>query len=135
MNKIRSISFLFIIAVIYDGLLGLMFIFAGSYAYQWCNITPPNHMGYVQFPAALLLIFAIMFMTIAGNPIKNRHLIPYGILLKISYCAVVFYHWFSTGVPYMWKPFAIFDLLFLILFLWAYVSLGKMSNEPKKVSE
>lgn len=128
MKKINTISFLFIITAIYDGLLGIIFIFAGNYAYQLCNITPPNHIGYVQFPAALLIIFAIMFTVIAKNPIKNRNLIPYGILLKTSYCAVVFFHWFTTEIPYMWKPFAIFDLLFLILFLWAYVSLGKLST-------
>ena len=25
-----------------------------------CKVTPPNHFGYIQFPAALLLIFAVM---------------------------------------------------------------------------
>ena len=131
MKKINTIIFLFTIAAIYDGLLGINFLFFGNCAYQLCNITPPNHIGYVQFPAGLLIIFAIMFITIAKNPIKNRNLIPYGILLKITYCAVVFYHWFTTEIPYMWKPFAIFDLLFLILFLWAYLSIGKTSLQQR----
>jgi hypothetical protein len=82
-------------------------------------------MGYVQFPAALLLIFALMFLAIARDPVGRRHLIPYGILLKVSYCGVVFFHWFTAGVPYMWKPFAVIDIVFLALFGWAYGSLRR----------
>jgi hypothetical protein len=91
-------------------------------------VTPPNHPGYVQFSAALLLVFAVMFAAIARQPVRNRGLIPYGILLKVSYCAVVFYHWFTTGIPNMWKPFAVVDFVFLILFVWAWKTTGAMSS-------
>lgn len=87
----------------------------------------------MQFPAALLVIFAIMFAVIARDPINNRRLIPYGILLKISYCGIVLLHWFDGGIPDMWKPFVIFDLVFLILFVLAFVALGKSSaEEPQR---
>lgn len=134
MKKIKTMTFLFVVTAVYDGLLGISFLFVGNNVFRYFNITPPNHIGYVQFPAALLIIFALMFIKIAKEPVKNRHLIPYGILLKISYCAIVFYHWFSTEIPYIWKPFAIFDLLFLVLFLWAYLSLGNSSTlfRPKR---
>jgi len=36
----------------------------------------------------------------------------------------VFYHWFSAGLPGMWKPFAVCDLVFLALFVLAYAALG-----------
>ena len=87
------------------------------------GVTPPNHFGYVQFPAAILILFARMFWAIAQNAVENRNLIPYGILLKVSYCGVVFAYWFSTGIPTMWKPFAIADLVFMALFGWAYFAL------------
>lgn len=38
---------------------------------------------------------------------------------------MVFYHWFTAGIPYIWKPFAIADVAFPVLFIWAYVELGK----------
>jgi len=79
-----------------------------------------NHFGYAQFPGALLIVFALMYLAIARRPVANRNLIPYGMLLKVSYCGVVFYHWLSAGIPGMWKPFAVIDLVFLILFAWAY---------------
>jgi hypothetical protein len=121
----RTVSVLFYLAALYDGVLGAAFLIAAPVLFEWVGVTPPNHFGYIHFPAALLIVFALLFLTIARRPEVNRHLIPYGILLKISYCAVVFYHWFTAGIPFIWKPFAIVDVAFLVLFVWAYAVLGK----------
>ena len=88
-------------------------------------MTPPNHFGYVQFPGAILMVFGIMFAAVARRPQENRNLIPYGILLKVSYCGVAGYHWLAGGIPTLWKPFAVIDLVFLVLFVLAYRSLRK----------
>ena len=87
------------------------------------KITLPNHIGYVQFPAMLLVVFAIMFFNIARDPRANRNLIFYGILLKLSYCSVVFSHWMGGAVPFIWVPFAFFDFAFLVAFIIAYKAL------------
>jgi hypothetical protein len=93
--------------------------------YRRFDVTPPNHWGYVEFGAALLVVFALMFANIACRPRANRNLIPYGILLKVSYCAVVFRYWFTEDLPSMWIPLAFADAAFALLFLWAYVALGR----------
>ncbi len=121
--KKSAIVMLFVIAALYDGVLGIAFLSSTDALFQWFQVIPPNHFGYVHFPAALLLVFALMFLAIAKNPKGNRNLIPYGILLKVSYCSVTCFYWFTTGLPSMWKPFIFFDLVFLALFAWAYVSL------------
>jgi hypothetical protein len=123
MQKLSLVTLLFVVAAVYDGLLGIAFLIGSPAIFDWLQVTPPNHFGYVQFPAALLIIFALMFLAIARKPVANRTLIPYGMLLKVSYCGVAFYHWASAGIPTMWKPFAIIDLIFLALFVWAYQSL------------
>jgi hypothetical protein len=117
------ISLLFAIAALYDGVLGLIALLGGRQLFQWFGVTPPNHWGYVQFPGALLVVFALMFVAVARDPARNRNLIPYGMLLKVSYCGVIFFHWFTAGLPDMWKPFAIIDAIFLVLFVWAYARL------------
>jgi len=124
----RAVSVLFYLAALYDGVLGVAFLVAAPALFDWVGVTPPNHFGYIHFPAALLIVFALLFLSIARHPEINRHLIPYGILLKISYCAVVFYHWFTAGIPFIWKPFAIADLVFLVVFIWAYAELGKQRS-------
>lgn len=131
------IAGLYTLAALYDGVLGLFFLFAGEHVFKWCGVTPPNHPGYVQFSAALLIVFAIMFIAIAVQPLRNRNLIPYGILLKTAYCGVVLFHWLTADLPNMWKPFCIADLIFLVLFVWAWTTTGKMASlkheEPDKL--
>lgn len=125
MNKFKNISIFYYFSALYDGILGIVFLFFPLTIYNWFEVTHPNHVGYVQFPAALLIIFAIMFLNIGRHPLQNRNLIPYGILLKISYCAVVFGYWGIVGLPDMWKYFAVFDAIFAGFFIWTYLILGR----------
>jgi hypothetical protein len=119
----RLISALFLVGAAYDGILGLVFLCAPGWVFQTFAVTPPNHPGYVQFPAALLIVFSLMFLSVARDPSGNRNLIPYGALLKVSYSGVALWHWANGGIPGMWKPWAVADIAFLILFLAAYRSL------------
>ena len=119
------IQLLFAVGALYDGLLGAAFLFAGPQVFAAFGVTPPNHWGYVQFPACLLLVFALMFAAIAKDPQKNRGLIPYGILLKLSYCGVIGAHWLGSGIPRMWNPFAVGDFIFMLLFAGAWLALAK----------
>ncbi|HUF60776.1 MAG TPA: hypothetical protein VMN36_01760 [Verrucomicrobiales bacterium] len=125
MKSLRGISLLFALAAVYDAVLGFVFLFAPGPVFEWFDVVPPNHPGYVQFPAALLITFALMFVAIAVDPAKNRNLIPYGVLLKVSYCGVVAKYWFTTGLPGIWKPFCIADAVFLVLFVLSWLSLKK----------
>lgn len=129
MRTRTAIRGLFWIAAVYDGALGLAFLVAHAALFHWFNVTPPNHPGYVEFPAALLIAFAILFAAVARHPEANRNLIPYGMLLKVSYCGVAFWHWFREGIPGMWKPWALGDLIFLFLFFAAYRELAPNRTE------
>jgi len=133
--KKSVIVILFVIAALYDGFLGAAFIFSAESLFEAFQVPPPNQFGYVHFPAALLLVFTLMFLAIARNPEGNRNLIPYGILLKVSYCSVICFYWFTTGIPSMWKPFVFYDLIFLGLFAWAYASTGASQKTESAVYE
>ena len=128
MKRKQVTSILFALAAVYDGFLGLAFLLVPSMIFQRFDVTPPNHFGYVQFPALLLMIFAWMFASVAYAPDKNINLIPYGIALKVAYCSIVFYYWFTVEIPYVWKPFAIMDFGWIILFAIAYAVLKKSTN-------
>ena len=129
MNVPKWISPLFALAALYDGVLGVLFLAAPGYPFRLFEVTPPNHLGYVQFPAALLLIFALMFAAVARNPVANRNLIPYGILLKVAYCGVTFAYWLTSEIPDMWKPLAIVDLAMIALFVWAYAIVCRSASD------
>jgi len=123
--KTGWIKTIFIISGIYDGGLGVIFLVAGMPLFDLFNVTRPNHIGYIQFPALILIIFGVMFLRIAGDPYRFRELIWYGAGLKLAYSGVVFYHYFTAGLPFMWVPFAILDLLFLILYMICWASLRR----------
>jgi hypothetical protein len=125
MKRIMLSRVLFGLAAGYDLVLGLAFLAVPRLVFERCAVTPPNHWGYVQFPAALLIVFGLMFMAIAANPVGNRNLIPYGMGLKAAYVGVAAAHWIGSGIPGMWKPFAVADLVMLVLFAWAWAALGK----------
>jgi hypothetical protein len=120
-----SIRPLFYLAALYDGFLGLAFVIAPTWALETAGVPVPYHVGFLQFPAALLIVFAIMFFAVAKRPLENRNLIPYGILLKVSYCSVVFAYWILGRISMIWKPFAIADVVFGVLFWLAYRELGE----------
>jgi hypothetical protein len=110
---------LFAVAALYDGCLGLAFFFFGDRIFQAFRVTPPNHPGYIKFPALLLVIFGLMFLQIARDPAGRRELIVYGICLKAAFSGLVFWYQATRGVPGMWIPWAWADLVFLVLFALA----------------
>ena len=122
--KEQWIKPLFLLAALYDGVLGIAFIIAPASIFAMYGVVPPNHMAYVQFPAMLLILFAIMFYQVAMDPVKNRELILYGCGLKVAYCSLAFWYMFTTSIPSMWIPWAYSDLVFLVLFILSYRSIG-----------
>ena len=129
MKTERVVSIIFAASAVYDGLLGAAFLLKPAALYDRFGVTPPNHWGYVEFPALILIIFGLMFYAVATHPRTNRNLIPYGILLKVSYSGTVFAYWFTQGLPDLWKPFAVIDAVSAVLFAWAWVRLG--TPEPR----
>jgi hypothetical protein len=109
----------FLLAAAYDGLVGAVFLLAPLWLFHLAGTTEPNHPGYVQFPAALMIVFAVMFLTVARDPVRFCHLIPFCVALKLSYCALAFGYWIVEGIPGMWKVFAIVDLIMALFFVWA----------------
>ena len=116
-NWIRPV---FIVAGIYDAVLGIAFLVGAERIFSAFAVTPPNHLAYVEFPALLLLVFAAMFFRIARDPAKFRDLMPYGMGLKLSYSALAFWYQSTSDIATMWIPWAWIDLVFFILFLIAW---------------
>ena len=115
--KVKTIKLLFIISALYDFILGVIFLVGFRKIYNYFNIALPNHDGYVQFGAALVAIFGVGFWFVAQDPQRNRDIIKMGILLKVSYSGVAFYHAALGNLPGIWLPFAWLDIIFLVLFI------------------
>ena len=118
-----SLSFvrlLFAVVGVYDFAIGLAFLVAGPQLFDAFGVPPVNHWGYVQFASLLLIIFGTMFFALAFDPVANRNLMLYGMMLKLGYTALVIYYWVAGDCPLMFKPFAVIDGIMFVLFLLAY---------------
>jgi len=125
--KNKWIKPLFLVAALYDGVLGLAFVIAPTEIFVMYGVEPPSHMAFIQFPAFLLIIFGIMFYRVATDPVRNRELILYGCGLKVSYCSLVLVYELTTGISSMWIPWAWADLVFLVLFVISWKGLGQQA--------
>jgi hypothetical protein len=124
----RWIKALLAVCGVYDGVIGLCFALVPAMLYQAADVTPPNHMGYVRFPALLLLIFAVMFFRAALDPVGRRDALVYGMALKASYFLLVFWYQWREGVPVLWIPFAYADVVFFLLFALAWNAVRKKAR-------
>lgn len=110
---------LFQIAALYDLILGVVFFFAFKSIFTALNFPLPNHDGYIQFPALLIVVFGVASWFVAVAPARNRDIIKLGVLEKAAYAGVVLGHWAFGTIPWIWIPFAVLDVIFLALFLAA----------------
>lgn len=117
------IRVLFGLSAAYDAVLGMTFLTAGPAVFDAGGVPHPNHWAYIQFAAALLIVFGAMFAAVAANPVAHRNLIPFGVLLKVSYVGVCGYYWATSGLPGMFQPFVAIDVVMLALFAVAYLQL------------
>jgi len=96
--------------------------------YETVGSVLPNHPGYVQLPALLIIVFGIGFWMVAQDVRGNRSIISLGILMKLAFGIVVFGHLIAGNTIPFYIPFGIIDLGFAILFLMARKSLDATSE-------
>jgi len=119
--SLSNVRWIFLVAGLYDFLIGLAFLLYGPQVFEAAGVPEPNHWGYIQFGALLLIVFGTMFFAVAMNPVVNRNLMPFGMLLKLAYTGLVAYYWFTTDCPLLFKPFAVIDAVMFVLFFLAYL--------------
>ncbi len=122
------IRVVFAASAVYDLVLGVAFLFAAPALFDHFETMAPNHFGYVQFPAILLILFAVMFARVAMDPVRHREFMLYGAGLKAAYAGTVLFYHQASGVPGMWLPFAYADLVFLVLFLIAWFKMREAAE-------
>lgn len=127
--NIKLVKAIFLIGAIYEVFIGFMGIVFPFMAFEMYELAPPNHVGYVQFPSLVLLIFGAMFYRISKDPVSNRILMLYGAALKVGYSGIIFYYMMTTGIPSMWVPWAWADLVFLALFILSWRYTGGLTSQ------
>ena len=122
MNKKRQIYYrsLFLIAAIYDIVLGIIFTFLFKSAFTLLGIAEelPAFGGYISLIGAFLFVIGIgYFLIYLGDFSRNRDLIIIGTLYKFAYCALAIFYLITGQYPHIIfiVVFGVVDLVFFIL--------------------
>lgn len=132
-SRIKYYKTLFLIASVYDILLGIVFtlFYRSAFAFLMISDTLPKFGGYLSLIGAFLFVIGIAYYLIyRGDLIKNRDLIFVGLLYKLAYSATAFFYFAIGQVPHMLfvSLFGVIDLIMFLLMTECYIFLSKVSK-------
>src|SRR5664279_2902616 len=121
---------LFIIAAVYDVVLGITFTCFPTRAFAALGISEklPAFGGYLTLLGAFVLVIGVAYFLIArGDLRRNADLILVGTLYKLAYAVTAFYYWSQGSLPHIAFAalFGVADAVFFILMAECYASLEK----------
>jgi hypothetical protein len=126
MSRLSYYKGLFLLAAIYDLILGLVFIFFSRSAFNLIGIPDklPEFTGYLSLIGAFLFVIGIAYFLIyRGDLQKNLDLILIGLLYKIAYCSIAFYYTLIGDIPHIifFALFGVLDFIMVILMTECYM--------------
>ena len=116
-NKDGFFKILFLIAAIYDLILGAVFLFFYKPIFAMFNITLPNYPMYLQMASAFVFAMGIGYYFVYKNLYRNTDLVKLGIVYKIAYSGWAGYFFFKGIAHVTFFYFVICDIIFLIFFI------------------
>ncbi len=122
----RPYRLLFLIAASYDFVLGLIFFaFLNTFFEGIFKLPPPNYPAFFQAAAAFVFVMGIGFYFVSRNLYRNIDLVRVGIIFKLVYSGLAFYHVFFRGMPWIFSLFGILDLIFIVFFIIFLRAIGR----------
>ncbi len=117
-DKDKFFRFMFLVAAIYDLVLGVLFFFFYKEIYSYFNITLPVYPVYLKMAIAFVMAMGVGYYFVYKNMYRNIDLVKLGVVYKAVYSVLTGYFYFIdvAHVTFFW--FAIFDASFLVLFVW-----------------
>ncbi|MFH1053588.1 MAG: hypothetical protein V1740_04205 [Candidatus Woesearchaeota archaeon] len=114
----KMFKYLFLIAAIYDLVLGILFFLYYKQIYNLFNITKPVYPMYLQLSAAFVIAMGVGYLFIYLNMYRNIDLVKLGIVYKVVYSGLTSYFYFNNMAHVLFFWFALIDVIFLVFFVW-----------------
>ncbi|MDO8577663.1 MAG: hypothetical protein Q7R50_00585 [Dehalococcoidales bacterium] len=115
----KSYRNLFLIAALYDFILGLVFfVFLPFFFENVFKIPAPNYPGFYQAAAAFVFVMGVGFYFVYRNMYQNADIVKLGIVFKVVYATLAFYYVFFQDMPVIFSIFGALDIIFIVFFLF-----------------
>ena len=117
-TSLNWFKMLFLLAALYDGVLGVAFLFFYGPIYQSLGVPLPNSPSYIHLSAAFVLAQGVGYWFVYRNMLRNVDLVKVGVVYKAAYTLVSAYYLLAGQLLHaMFAWFAVCDLLFLLAFV------------------
>ena len=108
----------FLIAALYDLILGAVFFVLYGPIFSFLDIALPNSTSYIHLTAGFVFVQGVGYWFVYRNMLRNVDIVKLGVVYKAVYSLVSFYYLLIGQLPdavFAW--FAVLDVLFLIGFV------------------
>ena len=110
---------LFLISALYDFILGFIFFtFLRFFFEDLFRIPYPLYPAFFQAAAAFVFVMGVGFYFVYRNMYRNIDIVKVGIIFKVVYTGLAFYHVFVKGMPWIFSVFGFLDIIFIVLFIF-----------------
>lgn len=108
----------FLVAALYDILLGAAFLVAGERILTAIGMALPPHIAYIQLAAVFIIVQGLSYWLVFREPLGNAGIVTVGVAYKASYAGLALYYLVIGQLPSVFFiPWAVIDVLFLIGFV------------------
>lgn len=107
----------FLVAALYDAILGALFFFFYNPLFHAFGIALPNNTSYIHITTAYIFVQGLSYWFVSRAPERNVDIVKVGIVYKAIFAGLAFYY-LAIGQLLSWVfvIFAILDLIFLVVF-------------------
>jgi len=107
----------FLVAALYDAILGVVFFFFYGPLFSTLGIALPNNTSYIHITTAYIFVQGLSYWFVYRAPQRNVDILKVGIVYKAIFSGLAFYY-LAIGQLLSWVfvIFAILDLIFLAAF-------------------
>ncbi|HUI89232.1 MAG TPA: hypothetical protein VLX61_10985 [Anaerolineales bacterium] len=107
----------FLIAALYDLVLGFVFFVFLKNIFTLLGVPLPDNLSYALLSAAFVFVQGVSYYFVYRNLQRNVDIVRVGIVYKIAYVGVSFYFWAIGQSPHLvFTIFGFLDLIFIALF-------------------
>ena len=108
----------FLVAALYDLLLGVVFLVFGEQILDAIGMVLPPHIAYIQLAAVFILVQGLSYGFVYRDPPGNLGLVRVGVIYKVAYAGLALWYLIIGQLPSgFFLPWALIDVAFLIGFV------------------
>jgi hypothetical protein len=113
----------FLIAAVYDLVLGAVFFLLYDPLFAALGIALPNNISYIHLTAAFVFVQGVGYWFVFQDPDDNRGIVKIGVAYKAAFSGLAAYYWAIGDLLHpVFAVFGVLDVLFLVGFVMFLMS-------------